>query len=75
MVGWSRCPVSEDGVAEGLNIKLAFPCEEEYYVPVCLVQDSNCTASDVHTLMARYFGDINQNPEDGDVISCGMVWE
>ena len=48
-------------MAEGLNIKLAFPCGVEDSVPVCLVQDSDDTASVVHTLMICYFGHTDQD--------------
>ena len=59
-------------VAEGLNIKLAPPCGAEDSVPVCFVQDGYGTTS--HTLVACYFGDIDQDWAGGDIIGCDMVW-
>ena len=40
----------------------------------CLVQDIECTASVAYTMGACYFGDIDQDRGDRDVIDCDVVW-
>ena len=45
MAVWTICPIGKDEVAEGLEIQFAFPRGAEDAVPMCLIQDSNCTAS------------------------------
>ena len=46
-------------MAEGLEVKLAFPCGAEAAVPVCLVQNCYDAISTTYTLVARDFGDID----------------
>ena len=58
---------------EDLNIKLAFTCEAEETVPVCLVQSGYGATSATHALIACDFGDIDQDRGGGDVISSDVV--
>ena len=74
MLGWSRGPVLEDAAAEDLDIKLAFQCRTEEVVPVCLVLNGYGAISARHTLVARYFGDINEDRWGSNVISGDVVW-
>ena len=46
-------------MAEGLEIKLAFPCGAEAAVPVCLVQNCYGAISTIHTFVACDFGGIS----------------
>ena len=61
-------------VVEDLKIKLAFLCGTDDSVPVCLVQDSDCTASAAYTLVTRCFGIIDQDRGGGDVIGQDVEW-
>ena len=73
MQGWSLCPVREGVVGKGFNIKLVLPRGAKVFIPVCLVQDGEGTASTTHTLVACWFGDIDRDWEGGDVIDCDGV--
>ena len=42
-----------------LEIQFPFPCGAENAILVCLISDSDCTASAANTLVACDFGDIN----------------
>ena len=52
VVVWTICPVGKNEVSEGLKIHFTFPCGTEVGVPVCVIQDSNGTASAAYTLVA-----------------------
>ena len=58
MVGTIR-PIGKNEVSEGLEIQFSFPCATEDAVPVCLIQDSNCTASAGYTLVTCDLSDID----------------
>ena len=51
--------IGKNEVSEGLEIQLPFPCGAEDAIPVCLIQDSDCTASAANTLVTCDFGDID----------------
>ena len=51
---------------ERLKYQFPFPCCAGISVPVCLVQDSDCTASTTHALVTRYVCDIDQYWGGGD---------
>ena len=70
---WSSGPVLEDVAAEGLDIKLAFPCDAEATVPVCLVQNCYGATSATHTLVTWDFGDIDQNWLGGNVVRGDVI--
>ena len=72
MVGWSIRPVLEDVVAEGLKIKLEILYRAKDSVPVCLIQDNDCTASAAHTLITCYFDGIDQ--DRGMEASSVVTW-
>ena len=55
----ASCPIREDMVAKGLEIKLPFPGGAEYATPVCFVENGYRTASAVHTLVACNFGNVD----------------
>ena len=50
MMVWTIRPIGKNGVSEGFEIQLSFPCGTEDAVLVRLIQDSNCTASAAYTL-------------------------
>ena len=58
MVGTIR-PIGKNEVSEGLEIQFLFPCETEDAVQVCLIYDSNCTASAAYTLVTCDLSDID----------------
>ena len=60
-------------MAEGLEIKLAFPCGAEAAVPVCLVQNCYGATSATHTLMACDFGEIDQDWLGGNVVHGDVI--
>ena len=60
-------------MAEGLEIKLAFPCGAEAAVPACLGQNCYGAISTTHTFVACDFGDIDKNWLGGDVVSGDVV--
>ena len=55
----TRCPVREDMVAEGSEIKLPFPGGAEYAILVCFVEKGYRTTSAAHTLVACNFGNVD----------------
>ena len=59
VVVWTIRPIGKNKVSEGLKIHFTFPWGAEDAVPVCLVQDSNGTASAAYTLVAGDLGDID----------------
>ena len=73
MVVWTIRPISKNEVSEGLKIYFTFPCGTEDAVPVCLIQDSNGTASAAYTLVACDLSNINYDRRGGDVICCDVV--
>ena len=56
---WTIRPIGKNEVSEGLEIQFSFPCGTEDAVPVCLIQDSNCTASAAYTLVTCDLSDID----------------
>ena len=59
VVVWTIRPIGENEVSEGLKIHFTFPCGAEDAVPVCLIQDSNGTASAAYILVAYDLSDID----------------
>ena len=55
----TSCPIREDMVAEGLEIKLPFPGVAEYAIPVCFVEKGYRTTSAAHILVACTFGNVD----------------
>ena len=55
----ASCPIRDDMVAEGLEIKLPFPGGAEYTIPVCFVENGYRTTSAAHTLGACNFGNVD----------------
>ena len=56
---WTIRPIGKNEVSEGLEIQFSFPCGTEDAVPVCIVLDSNCTASAAYTLVTGDLSDID----------------
>ena len=52
-------PIGKNEVSEGLEIQFSFPCGTKDAVPVCLIIDSNCTASAAYTLVTCDLSDID----------------
>ena len=59
VVVWTIRPIGKNEVPEGLKIHFTFPCGTEDAVPVCLIYDSNGTASAAYTLVACDLSDID----------------
>ena len=59
--------------AEGLEIKLAFPCSAEVAVPVWLVQNCYGATSATHAFVTCDFDDIDQDWLDGSVIRGEVI--
>ena len=49
VVVWTIRPIGNNEVSEGLETHFSFQCRTEDAVPVCLIQDSNGTASATYT--------------------------
>ena len=58
-VVWTIRPIGKNEVSESLEIHFTFPCGTEDAVPVCLIQDSNDTASATYTLVACDLSDVD----------------
>ena len=58
MLGGFSCPICEDVMSEGLEVKSTFPGGTEGSVPVSFIQNGNDTASAAHTLVSGDFGDV-----------------
>ena len=56
-----------------LKYQFSFSCCVRVYVPVCLVQDSDRTASTTHGLVTRYVCDTDQYWGGGDRILYDVV--
>ena len=56
---WTIRPIGKNEVSEGLEIQFLFPCGTEDAVPVCLIKDSNWTASAAYTLVTSNLSDID----------------
>ena len=59
--------------AEGLEIKLAFPCGAEVAVPVWLVQNCYGATSTTRTFVTCDFDDIDQDWLGGSVIRGDVI--
>ena len=59
VVTWTIRPIGKNEVSEGLEIHFSFPCGTEDAVPMCLIYDSNGTASATYTLVACYLSDVD----------------
>ena len=57
-VVWTIRPIGKNDVSEGWEIHFSFSCGTEDAVPVCLIYDSNGTASATYTLVACDLSDI-----------------
>ena len=59
VVVWTIRPIRKNEVSEGLEVHFSFPCGTEDAFPVCLIEDSNGTASATYTLVACDLSDID----------------
>ena len=59
MLSRTSCPIREDMVAEGLEIKLSFPGGAEYAIPVGFIENGYRTTSAAHTLVPCNFGNVD----------------
>ena len=64
-------PIGKNEVSAGLEIQFPFPCGAENTIPVCLIEDSDCTAPAANTLVACDFGDIKSG---GVETSSVVTW-
>ena len=71
---WSSCPICEDAVSEGLEVKFTFPGGAEESGPVSFMQNGNGAVSTAHTLVSSGFGDVEQYWGCGDVIGSDVIW-
>ena len=56
---WTIRPIGKNEVSEGVETQFSFPCGTEDAVLVCLIEDSNFTASVTYTMVTCDLSDID----------------